>query len=61
MRSYFKDNLGFSLIEMMITIAIFLIISSATFLTLATGRTYWYSGKVQIELQQEARRVRHRQ
>jgi len=51
----FKHNPGFSLIEMMITIAIFLIISSATFLTLATGRTFWYSGKTQLGIAREAR------
>lgn len=42
--------------EMMVTIAIFLVITSALFLTLATGRTYWYSGSVQVTVQQEARR-----
>ncbi|MFH1202625.1 MAG: prepilin-type N-terminal cleavage/methylation domain-containing protein [Candidatus Omnitrophota bacterium] len=50
-------NRGFSLIEMMITIAIFLIISSAIFLTLATGRTYWYTGNTKLSVQQEARRA----
>lgn len=47
---------GFTLVEVMIVLAIFSIVGGAIFATLAIGRTSWQSGNVQVEVQQESRR-----
>lgn len=47
---------GFTLIELMVVIFIFLIISAAVYGILTIGRQSWYIGSTQVELQQEVRR-----
>lgn len=51
-----RKNKGFTLIEMMVVLAIFLIIGTAMFATLHMGRKSWQMGDIQVEIQQEVRR-----
>lgn len=51
-----KKTLGFTLIEIMITVFIFLLLVGALFTILITGKTSWQVGNVRIELQQELRK-----
>lgn len=48
---------GFTLIEFMIVVIIFLIMLAAVFNALATGRSSWQSGNAQVQAQEEARRA----
>lgn len=47
---------GFTLVELMVVFLIFTIIMGAIFAVLTMGRTSWYSGNTQVEMQQETRR-----
>lgn len=51
-----KSVTALTLTELMVVLAIFTVITGAIFLTLAAGKTSWYSGNAQIDVQQEARR-----
>ncbi|MBU3912429.1 MAG: prepilin-type N-terminal cleavage/methylation domain-containing protein [Candidatus Omnitrophica bacterium] len=51
-----KKDFGFTLVEMMVTVFIFLLLIGALFTVLATGSTSWQIGDVRIELQQELRK-----
>ncbi len=48
---------GFTLIEMMVVMAIFSMIMASIFGVLAIGRSSWYQGTTQIDVQQEARKA----
>lgn len=48
---------GFSLVEVMVTILIFSLIFAAVFMLLTGGEASWYTGDVQIELNQEIRKA----
>ena len=48
---------GLTLIELMVVILIFLIISAAIFGVLSVGRQSWRTGSTQVELQQETRKA----
>lgn len=47
---------GFTLIEMMISVFIFTIITGATFIVLDTGRNSWQIGDAEVRVQDEVRR-----
>ena len=51
-----KKKLGFTLVEVMITVLIFSALIGAIFTVLTTGRTAWMIGETQIDLQQNLRR-----
>lgn len=51
-----RKNSGFTLIESIITLVIFLILIGAIFTLLTIGRTSWQIGDVHIELQQNLRK-----
>lgn len=48
---------GYTLIEILISLAIFTVISGGIFIAMLTGRNTWYSSDAQIELQDELRRA----
>lgn len=48
---------GFTLLEMMIVLAIVAVIGAALFMTMSTGRTSWYEADTQIALQEELRKA----
>lgn len=56
-RKKMKKIPGFTLIEMMVVIAIFSMIMASIFGVLAIGRSSWYQGTTQIDTQQEARKA----
>ena len=52
-----KTTKAFTLIELMIAMAIFSIILGAIYSVLSMGRTSYYTGDIQIAVQQEARKA----
>jgi prepilin-type N-terminal cleavage/methylation domain-containing protein len=52
-----KARAGFTLIELMVVMLIFSIISAAIFAVLAMGRQSWQIGTTRVEVQQEARKA----
>ncbi len=52
-----KNGKAFTLIEIMIALAIFSIILGATYSVLSMGRSSFYTGDIQIVVQQEARKA----
>ena len=46
---------GFTLIEIMVVMAIFMIVISASYALLTSGRISWYSGDAKIQLQEDLR------
>ena len=52
-----KNTKAFTLIELMIAMAIFSIILGAIYSVLSMGRTSYYTGDIQIVVQQEARKA----
>jgi prepilin-type N-terminal cleavage/methylation domain-containing protein len=60
MKQFIKEQIfikGFSLIEIMVVVAIFTIIIGAAYALLNSGRTGWYSGDTKIELQEDLREL----
>lgn len=51
-----KKDFGFALIEAMMVLFIFVLLSGVMFTILATGRNAWEIGEVRIQLQQELRK-----
>lgn len=51
-----KDH-GFTMVELLVVVLIFTVISIAIFGVLLTGRQSWYAGNTQIELQEESRKA----
>jgi len=49
---------GFTIIELMVVIAIFMVIMATLFAGLTVGRKTWFSGSTSIELQWELRKVK---
>ncbi|MFH1782841.1 MAG: prepilin-type N-terminal cleavage/methylation domain-containing protein [Candidatus Omnitrophota bacterium] len=47
---------GFTLLELMIVLAIFTVIMGSIFTALSIGKNSFYTGSVQVEMQQEARK-----
>lgn len=48
---------GFTLIELMVVIAIFTVILGASYALMSSGKMIWYSGDVKVELQQDLRQA----
>jgi prepilin-type N-terminal cleavage/methylation domain-containing protein len=58
MCKYIKSKVkkGFTLIELMVSMAILLLIISSTYMLFSAGRVFWFSQNTAIEVQNEARR-----
>src|SRR3989338_6579992 len=52
-----KKHSGFTLIEIMVVMAVFSIIVSSLFSILTIGRNSWYQGGTAVDVQQEARKA----
>ncbi len=50
-----EEKGGFTLVEMMLSIAVFLIVAAGVYTALSTGRTTWLDSDASIELQQNLR------
>jgi prepilin-type N-terminal cleavage/methylation domain-containing protein len=59
MCKYIKSKVkkGFTLIELMVSMAILLLIISSTYMLFSAGRVFWFSQNAAIEVQSEARRA----
>lgn len=53
----YKKGAGFTLVEVLVVVLIFSFIFMALFMVLAGGQSAWYTGDVQIELNQEIRKA----
>lgn len=51
---------GFTLVELMVVVVIFLIIIAAIYGVLSMGRQSWHTGNTQVEMQQETRKAMDR-
>ena len=47
---------GFTLIEMMVVVAIFSIVTAAIFMTMASGRQSWQTNEASVQVQEEVRK-----
>lgn len=55
--SSFKNQQGFTLLEMLVTILIFSLVVAGIYAILMAGEDAWHSNKTQVQLQQELRKV----
>ena len=56
-RKAFSNGAGFTLIELMVTMAILLIVIGGAYAALSSGRIFWFSQNAAITVQDEARRA----
>jgi prepilin-type N-terminal cleavage/methylation domain-containing protein len=56
-KKYRMSLKGFSLVEIIVVLFIFLLILGAIFGLMSVGRKSWYIGNTQVQVQQEARRA----
>ena len=54
-----SNKKGFTLIELMIGVVVFMVIIAALFASLTAGRKVWFSGTTTIELQWELRKAKN--